>query len=410
MKEDIKRTTKNTVMLYLMNIAKMVFPLITLPYLTRVLSVPGYGMVVYVKAIMQYMQLFVDFGFLLSGTKDIVLAHNNHDRLNKETSNIFMAKLLLSLVAFLCLCCIIPFIQLLRENILFVFLSYVVVFLTCFLMDFFFRGIEKMEIITIRFVVMRGIATILTFFMVKDDSDLLWIPVLDIIGSLIAIVLVWHEIRKFGIKIKPEGLSQVLYKIKDSAVYFFSDMATTAFNALNTVLIGVYIDAIGVAFWGVCMQMIGAAQSLYTPITNGIYPQMVRTKDYSLLKKTMSIFMPVVLMGCIFTFFVAKYAVVIIAGSKYEDAYTTLRLLIPVLLFSFPSMLYGWPALGAINKQNETTATTVLCALFQVIALGILIVTKRFNLVTISIARGCTEFLLFSSRFLLCKKFKKLFK
>lgn len=54
-----------------MNIAKMMFPLLTLPYLTRVLTADCFGVVAYVKAVMQYMQLIVDFGFVLSGTKDM---------------------------------------------------------------------------------------------------------------------------------------------------------------------------------------------------------------------------------------------------------------------------------------------------------------------------------------------------
>ena len=95
----------------------------------------------------------------------------------------------------------------------------------------------------------------------------------------------------------------------------------------------------------------------------------------------------------------------IIAGGKYVEAGSTLRLLIPVLLFSFPAMLYGWPALGAIGRQKETTITTVMSACFQVALLIVLITTKHFNLVTISVARGCTELVLFSLRFFLCKRY-----
>ena len=62
----IKNILKNTSMLYLLNIAKMVFPFLTFPYLTRVLSVDGYALVMYVRAAMQYMQIGVDFGFMLS--------------------------------------------------------------------------------------------------------------------------------------------------------------------------------------------------------------------------------------------------------------------------------------------------------------------------------------------------------
>lgn len=64
---------------------KSYFPLLTLPYLTRVLSVESYGVVSYVKAVMQYMQLVVDFGFMLSGTKDIVNAKERPRKIGKRS-------------------------------------------------------------------------------------------------------------------------------------------------------------------------------------------------------------------------------------------------------------------------------------------------------------------------------------
>ena len=71
------KVLKNTIMLYIMNIAKMVFPLLTLPYLTRVLSSDMYGLVSYVKNCMIYIQLLIDFGFIFSSVKDIVKARLN---------------------------------------------------------------------------------------------------------------------------------------------------------------------------------------------------------------------------------------------------------------------------------------------------------------------------------------------
>lgn len=77
------KVLKNTVMLYIMTFAKMIFPLVTLPYLTRVLTVDGYAVVSYVKSAMVYMQIFMDFGFLLSATKDIVLAGGNKEAVSE---------------------------------------------------------------------------------------------------------------------------------------------------------------------------------------------------------------------------------------------------------------------------------------------------------------------------------------
>ncbi len=404
MRSKSNKILKNTTMLYLMNIAKMIFPLITLPYLTRVLSVPCYGVVSYVKATMQYMQLIVDFGFLLSGTKDIVNAGKDKDRLDREIGNIFLARVLLVGISLLGLCVLIPTIRILRQNVGFTLLSFAVVALTALLMDFYFRGIERMEIITIRFVVMKGIATALTFVFVHSDMDIYWIPILDIIGSLIAIILVWRELFKSGVRIKPEGIKAAIIKLKDSAIYFFSNMATTAFTALNTLLIGIYINETDVAYWSLCMQLVGAAQSFFTPVTSGIYPQMVRTKDRRLIQKTALIFMPIVAAGCVFTLFAARYALIIVGGEKYGAADYILRLLVPMLFFSFPSMLFGWPTLGAIGKQRETTMTTVAAAVFQVAVLLALILVNRFNLITIAVARGFTEALLFLLRYVIYRK------
>ena len=134
-----KNVIKNTIMLYGLSIAKIVFPLITLPYLTRVLTVDSYGVVAYVKSVMQYMQIFVDFGFLLSGTKSIVEVREDKTKLGKVTGNILLARIFLSCIAFICLMVLTMTIPLLRENWIFTILSYIPVFLSIFLFDYLFR-------------------------------------------------------------------------------------------------------------------------------------------------------------------------------------------------------------------------------------------------------------------------------
>ena len=361
------------------------------------------------KAVMQYMQLIVDFGFVLSGTRDIVLVKQDKDRLNYEVGNILMAKILLSIAAGLVLCIATAAIGILRGNVLYTMLSFVVVFLTNFLFDFLFRGLERMEVITIRFVAMKGLAALLTFVFVHSDSDILWIPALDIIGSLVAIAMVLFEIRKLNIHLRFDGLKTILKKIADSAIYFFSNMATTAFMALNTLLVGIFINETEVAYWSLCLQMITAVQALYTPLTDGIYPHMVKSRDFGLIKKAAKIYMPLVTIGCIFTLVVAKYALLILGGEQYIDAANILRALVPVLFFSFLSMLFGWPALGAINKQKETTITTVVTAIVQILGLVLLRLTNQFILINIALLRGATECMLFVFRFLYVRKFRSEF-
>ena len=146
-----KNIIKNTSWLFIFQIAKILFPFITLPYLTRVLSTEVYGTVTYVKAVMTYMQIFVDFGFILSGTKEIVnlLKKNDKKSINSIVGDTLVARIILGLIGFVIVTILSLIIPILKENIVFTILSYVVVFESIFLMDFLFRGFEKMHVISL---------------------------------------------------------------------------------------------------------------------------------------------------------------------------------------------------------------------------------------------------------------------
>lgn len=397
----------NVAMLYMMNIAKLVFPLITLPYLTRVLSVECYGVVSYVKATMVYAQLVVDFGFMLSGVKSVTEARDDMEKVGRITGNIVLAKGMLSLAALAGIITVAFFIDILRENFLYTVLAFIPIALSVLLFDFLFRGLEQMHVIAIRYVIMKSISVALTLVLVKGNGDILWIPVLDILSSLVAIILTLIEVKKLGIKISfVESFKGSLAALKVSGVYFISEAATTVFGAFNTILVGIFMNETDVAYWAVCLQLVSAVRAMYTPINNGIYPQMIKRKDIGIIKKVVKVFLPVVTIGCIIVMVFAKPILVIAGSSKYAAAAPVMRCLVPVLFFSFPAMLFGWPTLGAIGKAKENTKTTLAAAAVQLIGLGILIVTDRFEIMLVALLKSFTEICLMLFRLGYCWKFR----
>jgi len=404
-----KKIVNNTIMLMIFNIAKIIFPFITLPYLTRVLSTEAYGTVAYVKTVMTYMQIVVDFGFVLSATKDIVKSRENKESLAYIVGDTLIARVILGAIGFLIVAILSLALPILRENILYTVLSYVVIFESVFLMDFLFRGLEKMHIITIRFILMKVISTLLTFILIKNDSNILLIPILDILSSTIAIILVFFEMKKMNIRLKFSGMTNVFNSIKNSFVYFLSNVASTSFNALSTIIIGIYVNATEVAYWSVCMQIIGTIQACYSPISDGIYPEMIRSKNIGIVKKALKIFLPVIGLGCVATIFLAKPVLLILGGEKYLPAVPILQLLTPNLFIGFLSIMFGWPTLGAIGKAKETTISTVTSIIVHIILLVALIIFNKFNLYTIAIVRCITEAVLFGMRYMYYRKYKNLF-
>ncbi|MBP3633356.1 MAG: oligosaccharide flippase family protein [Oscillospiraceae bacterium] len=406
----MNRIVKNTAMLYIMNIAKLVFPLLTLPYLARVLSTEANAVYTYVKnSVLMYVQLIIDFGFLLSATRAIAQAQGDRDKIGSIVGDVMVGKGLLSLLAFAVLAVMTMTIDILGNNPLYTFLSFLQAVSTIFLVDFLFHGLERMHVITIRYFITRLITVALTFLLIKDDSDLLLIPVLEILGNLAAVVWVWWEIRKLQIKVKFTKLSRVFAYLKESFVYFLSDMASTAFGALNTLIIGIVMAEKDIVIWGYAIQFVSVVQMMYNPIVNGIYPHMVREKSFGVIKKVLLVFLPLVAVGCVIVWFGADLLVSILTGGIYPETAPVLRYFIPLLFISFPAILFGWPVLGAIGKTKETTATTIICAAVQVLGLVVLLWLDRFSLFNLAMLRAATDLLMFLLRGAVCVKHRKEF-
>lgn len=398
------KTLGNTIMLYIMTFAKMAFPLITLPYLTRMLSVDGYAVVAYVKSAMVYVQILIDFGFGLSAVKEIALVVGDKEKVSKVLGTTMMAKFLLAGIGLIIIAMATLAVPILRENWLYTLLAYISIAMSVFIPDFLFRGIEKMHVVTIRFVVARGISTLLTVLVVKNDNMVLLIPCLDMIGTLVAAFWSWYEVKKLDIKPIFTEISNALQSLKISFVYFLSDASTTVFGALNTLLIGIYLSKSDISFWSVAMQLISAVQALYSPINQGIYPHMVREKNIKFVLKIFSFLFPVVIAGTVFSFIAGEWIITIVSGEKYRDAVVIFRQLLPLLIISFPTMLFGWPCLGAINKQKQVTFSTITAAVVQIVILVLMIIFDKFTLLNVALVRIISEICLCSIRVFFCVK------
>ena len=409
MKVDRISFIKNTSSLYILNIVKLLFPLLTLPYLTRVLSLDAYGMVTYVKALIAYVQLVIDFGFMLSATKNIVNACANPSKIGRIVGDTLAEKIFLSIISILIYSILMWQIPIMRENILFSVLYLLATVTNIFIFDFLFRGIEKMHAVAIPYVVSKTIITILTFIVVKDDSSILWIPILEGVGNLVAAVVSYGFLHHYGIKLSFSDLPVWVKDLKESSIYFLSNFATTIFGVFTTVISGFYLQSQEIAFWGIALQLLSAAKSLYNPIANSLYPHMIRTKDIQSVKKINRIMLVLIIFGVLIVLFFSNQILSIIGGEKYTISADFLKYLLPAFVASFYSMIYGWPVLGAIDKVKETTMTTILASIVQILGLGIFILSDNFSLVTLAICSSMSEVVLWISRYLIYFKNRALF-
>lgn len=161
-----------------------------------------------------------------------------------------------------------------------------------------------------------------------------------------------------------------------------------------------------IAYWSVCMQIVAAAKSMYNPIVNSIYPHMLKTTDWNLIKKLSKLFAIPITIGSLVVLFFGNTIMSVIGGSNFYAAGDILKVLIPVFVVSFYSMLIGWPVLGARGLVKETTMTTVVSAVIQILGIFILIGFNRFELIALAICCDISEIYLLVSRMVYLRKLK----
>lgn len=389
----------NTIMLYIMKLSGYVFPLLTFPYLTRVLDPAGYGLVTYSDSIMTYFMLLVDFGFLLSATRSCALNRDDKAKLSDIGSAATQAKFFLAAGGFLILAVLVLTVDVFREMALFLVLSYLSVFLNAFIPDFLFRGLERMDQITYRFLLSRLIYTASIFVFIHSPSDYLWIPILNMVTNVFIVVWSWMIlIRKFDIHPRVVPFKLMWESLRESLPYFFSRIATTAYSSTNVLLLGFYFNTSQLAMFTAPNNLITKGRGMFSPISDSIYPYMVKSKNYKLLKKILLILMPLIFAGCVVLFIFADFFVELLCGSQYADAVPVFRAMIPLLFLTLPIYLLGFPTLGALGLIKETNLTTIYAAVFHVIGLGILILTGHLTFIAVSILTCVSECIVLGTR------------
>jgi PST family polysaccharide transporter len=387
-------------MQYILLLANYLLPYITFPYLTRVLEADFFGLITFLTATITYFQIITDFGYNLSATKDIAEHQTNKEYIGKVLGKVIQGKILLLFFSISIYTILVFTIPLMHQHILLSYVYFGIVVLSVYLPDFLFRGIEQTGILTYRYIISQTITTVLTFVLVQSKDDIIWVPLLRILGTIIAVLLTWiHIKKKLSLRIQFSKINEVIVYLRDSAIYFISSFATTAFGITNTFILGAFnVPQTQIAYWGVSYNLIAAIQSLYSPIISSLYPHMAARRDFKLINKIILILVPANIVATLFVFLISEPIIQIFAGHEYVDAVPIFKALLPVLIFSFPAMLIGFPLLGVIGKVKSLTITTIISGCFHIFGLFLLISFNHFNILNIAILRSFTELILLITR------------
>ncbi len=393
--KDKKNTVllKNTVMLYILTFSNYLFSLITVPYQTRILGTEIYGKLGFALAFSTYIQLFLDFGFLLSATEDVAKNRDDKQKLGSILTAVTLCKFVRGAVSLLITSILCISVSQFREDILLYQLYFLWVFINSLLPDYLYRGMERMSTITYRTVAVKLFFTVMIFLFLKNREQYYVIPVLNIIGTLGAVIWVYCDVyRNMGIRFVRVPKTYIFQTLKRSSSYFFSRIASTVYGAANTFILRfLYPTGSTLGYYTSAERLMTTARSACSPIADSLYPHMVKHRDFKLIRKVLLLMMPVIIAGCTVVFIFAEPFCAWLFGEEFRESGHVLRLLMPIIAITLPSYIFGFPVLSPMGLAKYANISTIVGSAVHICNLVLLYCFGALTIETICIATCITE-------------------
>lgn len=395
---------KNTLWQYGLQILKYLFPLLLIPYLTRILGTEGYAVYAYVLSFMGVVQTIADFGFTLSGTKKVVDLRGDTAALSRLVGAITVARLMLLCGLFVCVMVVTRFIPIMAENTAYVIWAFFATAGRTVLPDFIFQGNERMGPLTTRYFASKGVQVALTILLVRGPGDLILVAVADVLSEIVDIAWSYRaQKRMFGVGIARPTFKESFEELRVSAIYCVSNVSSSLFSGFTTVIIGLAITSkTDIAFWSLTLTTVNAVQSLYTPIANSLYPHMIKNRDFGFARKLALVALPALILGTVAYCALSKPIMLVLGGPEYVGGVHVMWMISPIFIFSFYGILIGWPVLGAMGHVKELTVSTLFTGIVNLVSLLALYLAGLITLDVICVVRwGCDALLLLVRVFML---------
>lgn len=361
---------KNFIYNMIQVVSGLLFPLITFPYISRVIMAEGIGQVQFFTSIINYIILFSSIGIPMYGIREIARVRDDKQEMQRTTIEIVLLNLLLTLIGYVAVFIICITVTKVQANIpLFLLLS-TSVLLTTIGCPWFYSGVEDFKYIAIRGILVKVFAVGLLFATVHNQADLLWYGLYTVLGSIGNNILNFHRLHKYINFREAIHLKLNIWRhLRPALAIFVFNLVTSIYLNLDTVMLGFIKGNTAVGYYTAATRISHLLLTLVTSLGAVLLPRasnLIKNNKYedfaSLTKKAFNFNL---LMGfpiCIGLIVVAPPLIRLFSGPTFLPAILTLQLISPIIVAIGMSNLVGLQVLYPLGKINLVTTSTCVGA------------------------------------------------
>lgn len=319
----------------------MIVPLITTPYVSRVIGPKGLGIYSYYFSISQYFTLFIMLGLNNYGNRTIAKVKDNMLKLSETFWSIYFLQIILGIFV---LVIYFVYLRFLSSNKMVSLIMSIYVFSACIDVNWFLFGMEEFRITTIRNILIKAFTTILIFVIIKQYNDIYKYCFILVIGTTLAQLVVWpYVIKKCGFYLP--SVKEILVHAIPNAKLFLTVIAVSIYSLMDKIMLGYMTGPKEVGYYESALKIISVPTSLVSSLGVVMLPRISNLKNKDIDTKNM-MFKSILFSAFISTSMsfgimsISKQFVPFFYGPGYDTCITIFLILLPsCIFFSFGNVI-----------------------------------------------------------------------
>ncbi len=364
---------KNTLSLYIIHFANYVLPLITIPYLVRVLGPANYGAVAFAQSLISYFMVLVDYGFDLSATRRISVHRDDPLTVSRVATNTWAAKGLLCALGFVIVVLLVLLVPQVRDTWELILILYGLVIGNVLFPTWLFQGMERMVAVSLINLGMRLLVVIGMFRVVQRPDDYVTYGALLSIGSVVAgAVGFLIGLRAFELRIERPSLRAIREALMEGWPLFLATAAGNVYVVGNSFLLGLVSTHSAVGYYNAGERIVRAVVGVLEPVVRAAYPRstkLVSDANATFLRWFVTLLLFLGGIGLALSVGLALSATVgsnLLLGAGYERPATVIRILAPLPFLIAISSILGPQLIVSLGLDKVFTRVLVLGACVDV--------------------------------------------
>lgn len=384
----MKRNTSlklNFIMNASLTLSSFLFPLITFPYISRILLPAGTGKVSFATSLVSYFAMAAQLGIPTYGIRACAKVRDEKEKLTRTVHELLCINVVMSVFAYLvffALLFLVP--RLSQERTLYFVVSFTI-FFNAIGMEWLYKGLEEYTYITIRSLFFKCIALAAMFLLVQEQSDYVLYGGISIFAASASNVCNFFHVRRY-ISWKPVGHYHITRHIKAVLVFFAMAFATTIYTNLDTVMLGFMTTDTDVGYYHAAVKiktiLVGIVTSLGTVLLPraSYYVQEGRMKEFLHIgqKALHFVFLTSLPLMLYFILF-AREGIFFLSGEAYAGAILPMQVIMPTLFLIGITNILGLQMLVPIGQEKMVLCSEVAGAVVDLF-LNLLLIPQLHSL------------------------------